>query len=46
MNYTFVAEFNTSAYPLEENFTFYLNIAENALASLYLNDTLLISTPL
>lgn len=30
MNYTFIAEFNTSAYPKEELFTFNLNIAENA----------------
>ena len=32
VNYTFVAEFNTTAFPKEENFTFYINIAENALA--------------
>ena len=32
VNYTFVAEFNTTAFPLEEQFTFFVNIAENSLA--------------
>jgi hypothetical protein len=41
-NYTFIAEFDTQVEPYESNFTFYLNIAENALAKVYLNDTLII----
>jgi len=46
VNYTFVAEFGTTPFPLEENFTFFLNIAENAIANVYLNDTLILSAPL
>ncbi|MFM7857785.1 MAG: hypothetical protein ACKO96_39160, partial [Flammeovirgaceae bacterium] len=44
-NYTFVAEFNTTPFPREEMFTFYLNIAENALAKVFLNDTLILEAP-
>ena len=45
VNYTFVAEFDTPVEPMESDFTFTLNIAENSLARVYLNDTLILETP-
>ena len=44
-NYTFIAEFDTPEAPNESKFTFTLNVAENSLARVYLNDTLIIETP-